>query len=76
MSPSNSEGSVDDQDSSSSIIPPAHHEYEKMLQQLEAECRQHIRCEQQMKLHMECLQEKIDFLNKEQLKAREQSAFL
>jgi FtsZ-binding cell division protein ZapB len=36
-----------------------------MLQQLEAECRQHIRCEQQMKLHIECLKEKIDFLNKE-----------
>ena len=65
MSPSNSEGSVNDQDSSTSIIPLAHHEYEKMLQQLEAECRQHIRCEQQMKLHIECLQEKFDFLNKE-----------
>lgn len=27
-------------------IPPAHVEYEKILQQLEAECRNHIKCEQ------------------------------
>ena len=38
----------------------AHREYEKILRQLEAECRTHIKCEQQMKLHIECLQEKLD----------------
>lgn len=31
-----------------------------MLRQLEAECRTHIKCEQQMKLHIECLQDKLD----------------
>ena len=46
--------------------PPGLHEYEKMLQQLEAECRQHIRCEQQMKIHMESLTERIDALMKDQ----------
>ena len=37
-----------------------------MLRQLEAECRNHIRCEQQMKLHMEALQEKIDAMLQDQ----------
>ena len=46
-------------------IPMAHREYEKILRQLEAECRTHIKCEQQMKLHIECLQEKLDQLNKD-----------
>jgi len=46
--------------------PPAHPEYENMLRQLEAECRQHIRCEQQMKIHMESLTERIDVLMKDQ----------
>lgn len=46
-------------------IPMAHREYEKILRQLEAECRTHIKCEQQMKLHIECLQEKLDNLQKE-----------
>lgn len=50
-SPSDSENS--DEESVGSVIPPAHKEYENMLRQLEAECRNHIRCEQQMKLHME-----------------------
>ncbi len=45
---------------SQSSIPEAHKEYEKILRQLEAECRHHIRCEQQMKLHIECLQEKLE----------------
>jgi|688.fasta_scaffold93839_1 hypothetical protein len=54
-SPSDSKSSASEQESNTSIIPPAHREYEKMLRQLEAECRNHIRCEQQMKLHMECL---------------------
>jgi hypothetical protein len=43
----------------------AHREYEKTLRQLEAECRTHIKCEQQMKLHIECLQEKLDSVVKE-----------
>lgn len=43
--------------SSSSInsVPIAHKEYEKSLRMLEAECRNHIKVEQQMKLHIECL---------------------
>ena len=36
------------------------------MQQLEAECRHHIRCEQQMKLHIECLQEKLEGAVKDQ----------
>ena len=51
--------------SSSASIPYAHKEYEKALRQLESECRNHIKVEQQMKLHIECLQEKIDQINKE-----------
>lgn len=43
----------------------AHREYEKILRQLEAECRTHIKCEQQMKLHIECLQEKLEQVTKE-----------
>lgn len=42
-------------DASAASIPMAHKEYEKILRQLEAECRTHIKCEQQMKLHIECL---------------------
>jgi len=53
------------------VIPPAHGEYEKMLRQLEAECRNHIRCEQQMKLHMECLQEKIEQMARELIKHKD-----
>ena len=52
-------------------IPEAHREYEKILRQLEAECRNHIRCEQQMKLHIECLQEKIDNMTKDMDKLKE-----
>lgn len=47
-------------DISGTSIPMAHREYEKILRQLESECRTHIKCEQQMKLHIECLQEKLD----------------
>jgi hypothetical protein len=46
VAPSDSENDAEDSDSHCSPIPPAHHEYEKMLRQLEAECRNHIRCEQ------------------------------
>lgn len=32
-------------DDSQESLPPAHREYEKVLRQLEAECRTHIKCE-------------------------------
>ena len=32
--------------SSKASIPMAHREYEKILRQLESECRTHIKCEQ------------------------------
>jgi len=32
-------------DASAASIPMAHKEYEKILRQLEAECRTHIKCE-------------------------------
>lgn len=71
-SPSNSKSSESEpEESNTSVIPPAHREYEKMLRQLEAECRNHIRCEQQMKLHMECLQDKIDLMGNEVVRAKE-----
>ena len=44
-------------------LPPK--EYEQQLQQYEAEVRNHIKVEQQLKLHIEVLQEKIDDLEKE-----------
>ena len=53
---------------SASSIPPAHKEYEKYLRQLESECRAHIKCEQQMKLHLESMTEKVDQLTSEQEK--------
>lgn len=56
---------AEDESKSAVSIPMAHREYEKILRQLEAECRTHIKCEQQMKLHIECLQEKMDALNVE-----------
>lgn len=34
--------------------------YEKMLQKYEAEVRNHIKIEQQLKLHIECIQDKLD----------------
>ena len=67
---SSSKHEPDEETESQSSIPPAHKEYEKLLRQLEAECRNHIRCEQQMKLHIECLQEKIDAQTKEQQKLK------
>ena len=44
-------------------LPPE--EYETQLQEYEAEVRNHIKVEQQLKLHIEVLQEKIDDLEKE-----------
>jgi len=44
-------------------LPPE--EYEQQLQDYEAEVRNHIKVEQQLKLHIEVLQEKIDDLERE-----------
>lgn len=44
-------------------LPPK--EYEQQLQQYEAEVRNHIKVEQQLKLHIEVIQEKLDDLEKE-----------
>ena len=44
-------------------LPPK--EYEQQLQLYEAEVRNHIKVEQQLKLHIEVLQEKIDDMEKE-----------
>jgi chromosome segregation ATPase len=38
--------------------PPS--DYEKMLQKYEAEVRNHIKIEQQLKLHIECVQDKLE----------------
>eukprot|EP00347_Sterkiella_histriomuscorum_P022329 403330866 len=46
-------------------IPMAHREYEKALRQLELECRNHIKVEQQMKLHIDALQDKLQISRKE-----------
>jgi hypothetical protein len=35
-------------------------DYEQMLQKYEAEVRNHIKIEQQLKLHIECLQDKLE----------------
>lgn len=35
-------------------------DYEAMLQKYEAEVRNHIKIEQQLKLHIECVQDKLD----------------
>ena len=35
-------------------------EYESQLQKYEAEVRNHIKIEQQLKLHIECVQDKLD----------------
>ena len=37
------------------------------MQLYESEVRNHIKCEQQLKLHIEVLQEKIDELEKEKI---------
>jgi len=40
-------------------------DYEQMLQKLEEEVRDHIRIEQQLKLHIDSLQDKIEEMEKE-----------
>eukprot|EP00347_Sterkiella_histriomuscorum_P000686 403374892 len=47
-------------------------EYETQLQLYESEVRNHIKCEQQLKLHIEVLQEKIDELEKEKTQIQSQ----
>lgn len=39
-------------------------DYELMLQKYEAEVRNHIKIEQQLKLHIECLQDKLEDADK------------
>ena len=50
-------------DAKESDLPPS--EYEKMLQKLEGEVRNHIKIEQQLKLHIECIQDKLEDAIKE-----------
>jgi len=38
----------------------ANQDYEKMLVKYEASVRNHIKIEQQLKLHIECVQDKLD----------------
>jgi hypothetical protein len=49
-------------------LPPK--EYEQQLQQYEAEVRNHIKVEQQLKLHIEVLNEKIEEFEKEKEEIR------
>ena len=51
-------------------LPPK--EYEQQLQQYEAEVRNHIKVEQQLKLHIEVLNEKIEEFEKEKEELRMQ----
>ena len=55
-------------------LPPK--EYEQQLQQYEFEVRNHIKVEQQLKLHIEVLQDKIEEMEKErdQVKKEQEQA--
>ena len=70
----------DVKESTTSSIPLPHKEHEKYLQQIEAECRFHIKVQQQMKLHQEQQDENIKDLQKEisylKLKVRDLEAHL
>ena len=50
-------------------FPPK--EYEQQLQQYEADVRNHIKVEQQLKLHIEVLNEKIEDVDKEKEQLRQ-----
>lgn len=50
---------ISDTDSVRSMEEPPK-DYEAMLQKYEAEVRNHIKIEQQLKLHIECVQDKLD----------------
>ncbi len=52
-------GSEHSGESSNRVADPQK-DYEQMLQKLEAETRNHIRVEQQLKLHIESIQSKLD----------------
>ena len=41
-------------------MPEAPHDYEQMLVKLEGDIRMHIRIEQQLKLHIESVQQKLE----------------
>lgn len=43
-------------------------DYDSMLQKYEAEVRNHIKIEQQLKLHIECIQDKLDDTEKQMKK--------
>lgn len=43
-------------------------DYDSMLQKYEAEVRNHIKVEQQLKLHIECIQDKLDDTEKQMRK--------
>ena len=49
----------------SSVEGGNHEDLEKMLQKLEGDVRQHIRVEQQLKLHIESVQERLEEQEKE-----------
>lgn len=51
-------------------------DYEAMLQKYEAEVRNHIKIEQQLKLHIECVQDKLDDSEKAREKLRKEKAGL
>lgn len=55
------QGAPEDNESESAISgDDAPGEYEQMLQKYEAEVRNHIKIEQQLKLHIECVQDKLE----------------
>lgn len=45
-------------------------DYEQMLVKYEAEVRNHIKIEQQLKLHIECVQDKLDDCEKSREKMK------
>ena len=49
-------------DTSKQIVP---REYEKQIQKLEGDVRNHIRVEQQLKLHIEGMQQQFDDMMKQ-----------
>ena len=51
-------------------LPPK--EYEQQLQQYEAEVRNHIRVQQQLKLHIEVLNERVEEFEKEKEELKQQ----
>ena len=51
-------------------------DYEQMLQKYEAEVRNHIKIEQQLKLHIECVQDKLDDSEKSKDKYKKEKKVL